>query len=320
MDTYSEGLRLYGSVTETPVEWLWFPYIPFGKVTLLQGDPGGGKSTLMMNIIAAASTGSENPDGIKLRKPMHVIYQCSEDNPADTIKPRLVSAGADCNNVAFLDEDRISVSLDDDVLRRAIADFHARLLVIDPLQAYIGDTDMANAASLRKVLRKLGTWATAYECAIVLVGHLNKKQGSKDLYRGIGSVDLVAAARSVLQIEVCEDTESRMLRQVKCSLSKKGPDRYFRIEADSKIKWDEPEGFSFEDETVNIEEKKTKQERTAEILQRLLRDGPVKMTEVKAALKNEIVSDRTLMNTKKSMGVESFRKDGCWYWALRNQV
>lgn len=78
-DLCSGQLKLYGSVTETQVEWLWYPYIPFGKVSLLQGDPGCGKSTLMMSIIAAASTGSQMPDGRRLKKPIHVIYQCSED-------------------------------------------------------------------------------------------------------------------------------------------------------------------------------------------------------------------------------------------------
>ena len=116
----SGQLKLYSSVKETSVDWLWYPYIPFGKVTLLQGDPGGGKSTLMMNIIAAVSNGAASPDGVRLKKPMHVIYQCSEDGASDTIKPRLIKAGADCDNVAFIDEEIDSLTLNDENLRSAI--------------------------------------------------------------------------------------------------------------------------------------------------------------------------------------------------------
>ena len=104
-------LKLYSSIKEIPVDWLWYPYIPYGKLTLLQGDPGGGKSTFIVNIISAVSSGGKLPDGTELAKPLHVIYQCSEDGAADTIKPRLIAAGANCENVAFIDEETSSFTL-----------------------------------------------------------------------------------------------------------------------------------------------------------------------------------------------------------------
>ena len=211
IDMCDGKLKLYSGVTETAVDWLWYPFIPYGKLTLLQGDPGCGKSTLMMNLIATASSGNCSPDGKKLKKPLHVIYQCSEDGISDTIKPRLLNAGADCNNVAFLDEETDWITLNDEKIRRAIADFNAKLLVIDPVQAYLGETDIASAAAMRKVLRQLAAWAAMYDCAVVLIGHLNKKQSSKDLYRGLGSIDLVAAARSVLHIERLPEDEDDLL-------------------------------------------------------------------------------------------------------------
>ena len=121
---------------------------------------------------------------------MHVIYQCSEDGAGDTIKPRLNAAGADCRNVAFLDEEMDWFTLGDEKIRRAIADFNAKLLVIDPVQAYLGDADISNASGMRKMLRQLAIWASLYDCAIVLIGHLNKKESSKDLYRSLGSIDI----------------------------------------------------------------------------------------------------------------------------------
>lgn len=175
MEMCDGQLKLYSNVTATNIDWLWYPYIPFGKVTLLQGDPGCGKSTLMMNIIAAISNGSFSPDGRKIKKPLHVIYQCSEDGTGDTIKPRLNAAGADCRNVAFIDEEMDWLTLGDEKVRRAIADFNTKLLVIDPVQAYLGDADISNATGMRKMLRQLAIWASLYDCAIVLIGHLNKK-------------------------------------------------------------------------------------------------------------------------------------------------
>ena len=231
MELCDGQLKLYSSVTATNVDWLWYPYIPFGKITLLQGDPGCGKSTLMMNVIASVSNGSFALDGRKLKKPLHVIYQCSEDAAGDTIKPRLIAAGADCRNVAFLDEEADWLTLGDERIRRAIADFNAKLLVIDPVQAYLGDADISSASGMRRMLRQAATWASLYDCAVVLIGHLNKKVGTKDLYRSPGSIDLIAAARSVLQITACELKPDIMeLRQIKSSLAPKGRSLFFAID------------------------------------------------------------------------------------------
>lgn len=318
MHTAGAGqVKLYSSVKETPVDWLWYPYIPFGKITLLQGDPGGGKSTLMMDIISSVSNGTSSPDGVKFKKPMHVIYQCSEDGASDTIKPRLIKAGADCDNVAFIDEDLNTLTLNDENLRRAIADFNAKLVVIDPFQAYLGDADMTSAASVRKVLRQLGIWASAYDCAIVLIGHLNKKQGTKDLYRGLGSIDLIAIARSVLQVDICEDSDTRVLRHIKSSLAPKGNDMFFQFDASAGIHWLEKESnCSTLEEFSEYTEKMNKQELTAKMLVSLLKDGPMKASEIRLHFKNGEVSERTLMLTKKYLGIESYRKAGIWYWAI----
>lgn len=95
----------YSEVEETEVEWLWYPYIPYGKITLLQGDPGEGKSTFIINIAALLTKGEDMPDGYPVPMPQTVIYQCSEDNVSDTVKPRLISAGADCGRVAYIVDD-----------------------------------------------------------------------------------------------------------------------------------------------------------------------------------------------------------------------
>lgn len=317
LDLCNGQLKLYSNVTETSVDWLWYPYIPFGKISLIQGDPGCGKSTLMMNIISAVTNGSTAPDGRKLKKPMHVIYQCSEDGLSDTIKPRLLAAGADCSHVAYLDEEMDWVTLNSDSIRRAIADFNAKLLVIDPVQAYLGDADIANASGMRKVLRQLALWASMYDCAVVLIGHLNKKQGSKDLYRSLGSIDLVATARSVIQVDRLEDNDSiSIVHHVKSSLSPKGRDLCFSIDPNRKLEWLDIDlsKHSKSDIVYEEQEKMTKQTRAADILRVMLDNGPVAVSEIREYFSKENISERTIMNTKKMMGIQSIKKDNGWYW------
>ena len=135
-------------------------------------------------------------------------------------------------------------------IRQAIIEFRPRLVVIDPIQAYLGsDSDLQIAGRARKLMRRLGMWAAGYDCAIVLIGHLNKKEGSKGLYRSLGSIDVVAAARSVLQVE--RDTENpdiRIVHQIKNSLAPRAEDIRFSISADKGFQWLECRPQSFENQ------------------------------------------------------------------------
>lgn len=148
---------LYSDVEATAVRWLWYPFIAVGKITLLQGDPGDGKSTMMMNLIAELSKGGTMPDGKQVGIPQKVIYQCSEDDASDTIKPRLETCGTDCRNVAFINEEMNSgLTLDDERIRKAIIQFRPKLVVIDPIQAYLGsDSDLQIAGRARKLMQRL---------------------------------------------------------------------------------------------------------------------------------------------------------------------
>ena len=260
-------LTLYSEVQSTDVRWLWYPFIAIGKITLLQGDPGDGKSTMMMNLIAELSTGGKTPDGCKIGVPQKVIYQCSEDGVSDTIKPRLERCGADCRKIAFINEEFYNgLTLDDERIRQAIIEFRPRLVVIDPIQAYLGsDSDLQIAGRARKLMRRLGMWAAGYDCAIVLIGHLNKKESSKGLYRSLGSIDVVAAARSVLQVE--RDTENpdiRIVHQIKNSLAPTAEDIRFSISADKGFRWLECRPQLFEKQQPDAEPKfDTEQQKAA---------------------------------------------------------
>lgn len=177
-------------VVSKEVEWLWYPYIPYGKITIIEGDPGEGKTTLVLKLAAALSMGLPLPcDDDKEYEPIHIIYQTAEDGIEDTIKPRLEKAGADCSMIRVIDETDKELSMTDDRLEQAIIETGARLIILDPIQAYIGATvDMHRANEIRPVLKHLGIIAEKHNCAIILIGHMNKASGSKSTYRGLGSM------------------------------------------------------------------------------------------------------------------------------------
>lgn len=162
------------------VKWLWYPYIPFGKVTIVQGDPGEGKTTFVLSVIAALTRGDALPECETGLPPMNVIYQTAEDGLADTIKPRLEAAGADCTRVQTIDDSKSVLTLTDQRLEEAIHSTDAGLLVLDPLQAYLGSgVDMHRANEIRPIMKKLSAVAERTGCAVVLIGHMNKASGEE---------------------------------------------------------------------------------------------------------------------------------------------
>ena len=313
----------YSDVKTVPVNWLWYPYIAVGKITLLQGDPGDGKSTMMINLIAELSRGGATPDGVAFGRPQRIIYQCSEDGASDTIKPRLEAAGADCRNIAFINEEVYGgLTLDDERIRDAIIECKPQLVVIDPIQSYIGnDSDLQIAVRARKLMRRVSLWASTYNCAIVLIGHLSKKERSKELYRGLGSIDVVASARSVLQVERDEqDEDIRIVKQVKNSLAPKGADLSFEIRPESGFRWilnaEKKEEVESAEKTTEELLPKNKHELAAILIARALADGPVESTEIRKIMANYRIGEKTMNDAKAELGIKPYRKMRRWYWKM----
>ena len=314
-------VSLYSEVRSTPVRWLWYPYIAIGKITLLQGDPGDGKSTMMMNLIAEMTKGGNTPDGASYGVPKRVIYQCSEDGVADTIKPRLDACGADCHKIAFINEEQSNITLDDERLRMAIMEFRPALLVIDPIQAYLGsDADLQVTGRARKLMQRLGMWASTYDCAVVLIGHMNKKEGQKSLYRGLGSIDLTAAARSVLLVERdAEDDNVRIVQQIKNNLAPIGNEIRFSIGAS---------GFQWYDckptpKLISIPHKPefdNQMDKAAYFIKEYLTAGDMRAREILIRLKDQGISKRTAELVKENLGIRSYRKMRSWFWTLQPEV
>lgn len=199
------------------VAWLWYPYLPRGKLTIIQGDSGEGKTTFVLAVISALTTGVPLPESSQELEPLNVIYQMAENGLADTIKPRLDAAGADCARVLVIDESQRELTLCDERLEQAVHQTDAQLVVLDSIQAYLGnDVDMHRANGVRPILKRVSVMAERTGCAVILIGHMNKAQGLKSGYRGLGSIDFRAAARSVLVVgRLKEDPTVRIVRKIK---------------------------------------------------------------------------------------------------------
>ncbi|MBR3143065.1 MAG: AAA family ATPase [Clostridiales bacterium] len=320
----SKILTLFSDVQAKPIEWLWKPYIPIGKVTLLQGDPNDGKSTMMMNIVAELSKGGVMPDGTELGRPQRIIYQCSEDDAGDTIKPRLESYGAACHNVAFIDEEvNGGLTIDDERLRQAIIDFRPRLVVIDPIQAYVeNDSDLMSASKARRLMKRTGIWASMYNCAIVIIGHLNKSGGQKELYRGIGSIDLVASARSVLQVErKADDNAIRIVHHIKSSAVPNGRDFSFEIRPNTGFRWIDTGGAEKEaKEEPVLDLPRNKHELAALLITKALEKGPVESKEIHRLMAEYRIGEKTMNDAKIALGIKPYRKMRQWYWVMPDSI
>ena len=197
---------------QTEVDWLWYPYIPFGKLTIIQGNPGEGKTFFAMQLAAACTNQKFLPE-MEPFEPFNMIFQTAEDGLGDTVKPRLLSAEANLDRVLVIDDAENPLTLADDRIEKAIRENNAKLMIIDPLQAFLGaNVDMNRANEVRPIFRKLADIAQATGCAVVMIGHLNKASGAQSTYRGLGSIDITAVVRSLLFVgRVKDDPTTRVI-------------------------------------------------------------------------------------------------------------
>ena len=299
------------------VQWLWYPYIPLGELTVIQGDPGEGKTTFVLAMIAALTKGEALPEREPL-DPVNILYQTAEDGLADTIRPRLDALGADCSRVLVIDESKRELSLSDERIRQAMEETGAKLLVLDPLQAYLGaEVDMHRANEVRPILKRLGSVAEQMGCAVVLIRHLNKMQGQKSGHRGMGSVDFQAAARSVLLVgRAKEDPQLRIVVPDKSSLAPEGESIAFALDPEQGFQWKGYCAYNAEELLGgSTKQVQTKTMQAEETLRNLL-DKPAPAEEILRRITAVGISERTLMTAKKNLGVLSEKRGGQWFWRL----
>ena len=300
------------------IDWLWYPFIPYGKLTIVQGDPGDGKTTMVLNIAAKLSKGEGLEGNMKVPEDMNIIYQTAEDGLADTVKPRLEAAGADCERVLVIDESDKSLSMSDERLEEAIKQTGARLLILDPIQAYLGGgVDMNRANEARDMTKKLGALAEKYKCAIVLIGHMNKAAGNKAAYRGMGSIDFFAVARSVLLVGRVEgQPDIRAVVQIKNNLAAFGHPKAFQL-SEAGFRWLGDYEITADEVLGGIAPKGNKLEQAKQLLWELAEtSNMVSSTEIMELAKEEGISKRTMESAKRELQIPAKRINSTWYWNL----
>ena len=307
------------NVAVEQVEWLLYPFIPYGKVTIIQGDPGEGKTTMVLQIIAKLTKGEpvlpvkdgEEEPTEKADEPVNVIYQTAEDGLGDTIKPRLLAAGADCSKVLVIDDSEQPLTMLDERLEQAIRQTNARLVVLDPIQSFLGaEVDMHRANEIRPLMKRVSVLAEKYHCAIVLIGHMNKNSTGKSSYRGLGSIDFQAAARSVLIVgRVKNEPETRVVCHVKSSLAPEGKSIAFRLDKENGFEWIGEYDISADD-LLSGNNRGQKIKEAKEFLLEILADGAVEQNVILKESESRGIKGKTLWNAKKALGVQSIKPGG----------
>lgn len=316
-------------VESEELEWLWFPWIPKGKITLLVADPGTGKTMLALQLMATLSKGGyiDDPNSIfkgSTFEESRCIYLTAEDGYGDTIKPRLekMKPLANFKNIALIDDSEEQIYFDSDLIEYRLFDYRPSLLVFDPVQAYLGENvDMHRANSVRPKLKHLSDLAEKYNCAILLIMHMSKMTSNSALYRALGSIDFVGASRSVMQLVKNPEFEGQIaLCNSKINLEEKNESILFHIDLNAGGLIFNGYSKKTADDFLsirNVSRESPKKDRAEEFLCEILENGPVGAKEISEKAKLEGISQGTLDNARRSLGLISKptkTKPPKYYW------
>lgn len=304
------------------IDWLWKPFIPFGKVTLIEGDGGDGKTTMILTIAAMMSKGAQPPAmkhgklfPIETCEPITTFYLTNEDEVADTSLKRFIRAGGDTHRFAYSAELQHHMTLNENELISAIEQSGCRLFIIDPIQAFLPEgTNLGSIAKMRPIFTTLANIAKTTGVAIVLVGHLNKNENSKDIHRGFGSADIAAAVRSILMVEMDRnDRKKRWVRAIKSNFDESDY-ACIRLIMDNERKLSFAE---FENEDDEIQPAPTKVEIAAAILRELLKDSAMPVSEINQFMAKEGIGPKTAQRAKVRIGAVQEYRNGIPVWRLQ---
>jgi hypothetical protein len=332
-------IRNFAKIQPQKTRWLWRGYIPLGTLTILDGDPGLGKSTIWIDVIARVTRGQSMPNEgeTDLNGPAVALILSAEDSPENTIRPRLDAAGADVNLVENIEATKVGedserppvLPADVDLLEGRIAETSAKVVVIDVFTAYLdGELDAHRDQDVRRCLHRLKILAQRTGCAIILIRHLNKLNGGAAIYRGGGSIGISGAARSVLMVgKNPADPQQFILAPVKCNLCAKPPALTYSIMTAggdaSIIGWGQETSLSADDLLGCQSQKGSVAEECAELIRELLADGPKLAEDMVDELRANGFKENAIRYGRKKAKVRAFRKgfgeDGKWWWELQKE-
>jgi putative DNA primase/helicase len=337
--------RRMDAVVAKPVEWLWPGMIACGKISIIAGNPGLGKSQITAAIAAIVSTGGQWPVTGEKCLPGGVIIISAEDDAADTIRPRLEAVGADLSRCCILDavheqktdgEERIrALNIQSDIGRLGLhlKGHAARLIILDPISAYLGGIDSHKNTDVRAALAPLSKLAEEHGIAVVAVTHMNKSSGSGEaLMRFTGSLAFVAAARAAFVVtKDGDDGDRRLMLPAKNNLAKDTLGLGFNLQGvslpsgieTSRVMWEPDPVAMTADEALARqpdEEERDAFDEALELLRQLLKDGPVGAAQIKEDAAQLNIGDKVLRRARKRLNVqtrrEGFGRNGAWIWSL----
>ncbi len=329
------GEKKMSEVTPEKVDWLWYGRMAKGKISIIDGDPGLGKSVMTMDLAARVSTGKLFPDGddVGLVDDVDVgsvILMNAEDGEADTIRPRLDAAGADVDRVVMLTEKEDgtlpTIPEDLDMIEESIARNGAKLLIIDPLMAYLSPkVNSNNDQQVRQALTPLKRMAERLDVAVIVVRHLKKEETTKAVYSGGGSIGIIGAARTGFAVAVDPtDKERVVFAMTKTNIGEKAPSLTYKVTtADNgaaRVVWGESVDLDVNDLLCSNRANREpgEMEKAVDWLRSVLLHGPMPSKEFLEAAKEQGINNKTLERAKRAEGVQSKKESKCWVTYLPN--
>jgi hypothetical protein len=309
-------------VREDAIRFLVEPQFPLGKLVICAGDGNVGKSNLLLALTSALTRGEPLPweRDQSRREPASVLFQSAEDGLADTIKPRLLKLGADCDRVNVINDGGTPLTIGDPRIEEAIVCTGAKLLVFDPVSSFI-DT-CAGASTVRPILTALADMAARTNCTVCGIAHLNKR-GGKAQYRTLGSIDVTAIARSVITVgKLPDDEEIRCFVHSKSNLTAPAKPQCFGFDETSGIVWLGETNITLDELLDGKYDKNRKQKPPSkrddakDFITANLANGATPAAEIKTRAENAGISKNTLERAKSELGVMSVQQGGAWLWTL----
>ena len=305
------------------IEWLMPPLIPLGMITIMEGDPGVGKSYLAMHMAAQVSIGGSLPGVEKLPKG-RVLYISAEDDAEYTIRPRIDAMGGDPTRIRIQAE---YAALDDEGIAKLMGEVRQnppRLIIIDPLFAYVpGTTDMYRPNLIRALLSELKEVAEYDQTAVLLVRHLTKTKRDKAIYQGMGSMDVIGAARSAFLVaQHPDEPEWKVVAHLKFNLSERGQSWVYELVKKKEdqlpaLRWVGPSELTVEDLLgAGDGDRQSARDEAIDFLRDELKGGPKPAKVMEEKAKAVGIAKRTLDRAREDIGIVARKRREGWVWSL----